>query len=754
MRPPCTLFLLAFPLLIPAVNRSGAADPIVHQGAGSYTTALPPGAKAPPETIYRTDNVQGKTPTNDWCSSLAWMKYSERQYPHPLAVQAEPGGLRIYYLGANITANRDAVFGFMPPGNGDDLILGHSAQDEFPDARLDGFSDWFVTARFASGPRSMTVSYGHGSPFVYALYEGGDARVRFAKPPKVWFGDEQSPMLGVTINGKHYGLFGPTGSTWTGLKDKTLTNHSETRHYFSVAVLPDDAEETLSLFKRYAYSHVTDTRVEWAYDPKTSAVATTFTFQTVAREGKEEGTLFALYPHQWRNAGDLHYVGEYPSVRGKMKLAEGASFRATMTFPGVLPALPNVGGADKQRLAAYVKEEVDAAAPGITDTYADGKWMGKLATLIPIAEQYQLDDAVKALSERLRKRLEEWFTAQTADGKAKDRGLFYYDENWGALIGCPAAFGSDAELNDHHFHYGYFLRAAAEVARRDPAWAKDQRWGGMVQLLIRDIATPDRKDPLFPFLRNFDPYAGHSWASGHARFGDGNNQESSSEAMNAWTGLILWGEATHDAKLRDLGIYLYTTEMNAIDEYWFDVHGDNFPKGYTPSVVTMVWGGKGANGTWFSARPEHIHGINWLPIHGGSLYLGRWPAYAEKNYAALLHENGGTNWAGWADVIWMYRALVDAPDAIKQFEAAKDKTAFDGGDSKAHVFHWIYSLNELGQVDADVTADTPLYAVFHKGKLRTYCIYNEADEARTVVFSDGFRLKAEGKGFVTGTGEK
>src|SRR5205823_1823348 len=116
-----------------ALDRAGAADPIVKQGAGSYTTALPAGAKAPPETIYRTDKVEGKTPTNDWWSSLAWMKYSERQYPHPLAVEAGPHGLRVYYPGANITANRDAIFGFMPPGNGDDLILGHSGQEEFPD---------------------------------------------------------------------------------------------------------------------------------------------------------------------------------------------------------------------------------------------------------------------------------------------------------------------------------------------------------------------------------------------------------------------------------------------------------------------------------------------------------------------------------------------------------------------------------------------------------------------------------------------
>ncbi len=79
----------------------------------------------------------------------------------------------------------------------------------------------------------------------------------------------------------------------------------------------------------------------------------------------------------------------------------------------------------------------------------------------------------------------------------------------------------------------------------------------MVKLLIRDIASPDHNDTMFPFLRCFDPYAGHSWASGHSRFADGNNNESSSEAMNAWSGVILFGEATGDRTLRDLGIYLF-----------------------------------------------------------------------------------------------------------------------------------------------------------------------------------------------------
>src|SRR5687768_6219975 len=154
----------------------------------------------------------------------------------------------------------------------------------------------------------------------------------------------------------------------------------------------------------------------------------------------------------------------------------------------------------------------------------------------------------------------------------------------------------------------------------------------MLGLLVRDVANPARDDAEFPFLRCFDPYAGHSWASGHARFGDGNNNESSSEAMNAWAGFVLLGEATGDTSLRDLGAWLFTTELAAIEDYWFGVHGDTFPTTYPPSAVTMVWGGKGANATWFSADPEMVHGINWLPITGASLYLGRFSDYTRKNY--------------------------------------------------------------------------------------------------------------------------
>jgi endoglucanase Acf2 len=261
------------------------------------------------------------------------------------------------------------------------------------------------------------------------------------------------------------------------------------------------------------------------------------------------------------------------------------------------------------------------------------------------------------------------------------------------------------------------------------------------------MANPARDDREFPFLRNFDPYAGHSWASGHARFGDGNNQESSSEAMNAWCGLILWGEAVGDRELRDLGIYLFATELAAINAYWFDVRGENRPPDFPQTTLGLVWGGKADYATWFSAKPEAIYGINWLPFHGGSLYLGLEPDYVQRNYQSLAAKKGGAGWDEWADLIWMYCALHDAPAALADFTAGRPSLKPEAGQALAHTQHWIAALADVGQVDGRVTADTPLYAVFRQDQRRTYVVYNMNARPRTVRFSDGFAIPRAEPGF-------
>src|SRR5262249_27557714 len=133
-----------------------------------------------------------------------------------------------------------------------------------------------------------------------------------------------------------------------------------------------------------------------------------------------------------------------------------------------------------------------------------GKELGRLAALHALARQLGLGADADALAARLRTRLEAWFDARYDPADPSTGGTFYYEPRWGTLIGYPSSYGSAAALNDHHFQYGYFLRAAAELGRSDPHWLGSDAYGPIVDLLVRDIASWRRDDPSFPFLRHFD----------------------------------------------------------------------------------------------------------------------------------------------------------------------------------------------------------------------------------------------------------
>jgi endoglucanase Acf2 len=52
------------------------------------------------------------------------------------------------------------------------------------------------------------------------------------------------------------------------------------------------------------------------------------------------------------------------------------------------------------------------------------------------------------------------------------------------------------ELNDHHFHYGYFIKAASIIGIFDIAWLN--QYQEIIELLIRDASNWDMSDRRFP----------------------------------------------------------------------------------------------------------------------------------------------------------------------------------------------------------------------------------------------------------------
>ncbi|MFE4830307.1 glycosyl hydrolase [Streptomyces sp. NPDC056672] len=727
----------------PAAGPAMAAN--VPVGAGSYSDTRPAGTAGPttntgtPVTPKVTEAARNKpVPTNDWWSSLAFQRYGDNPYStpmygHPLTYQATAGGLQVGYPTTPTVSGDGRQYEYAHKA---DLTLGLTGLNS-PDTKADNWSDWTVTPYWSDGARTLRTTIGHGLPFVYAKGSGGDARITTAAAPQVFA--DQGNVLGITVAGHHYALFAPTGSDWS-IAGSTLTAGLGGRDYFSLAVLP--STDALATYRKYAYSFVTGSKVSWSADGGT--VRATYSLTTAPQEGTETGTLQALYRHQWLHTTDALTPYIYVSSRGTMKVREGTSFTTSQQSAGVLPALPRSGGTDQARLRGYLNEVANAADPfsGAVDTYWTGKALGKLAQLVPIAEQIGETATRDKLVGLLKGRLEQWFTA----GGANE---FSYDRNWKTLTGYPASYGSDTELNDHHFHYSYYVYAAAIVAQYDRAWAADSAWGGMVKTLVRDAANPSRDDTAFPFLRGFDIYAGHSWASGHQGFAAGNNQESSSESTNLSAALILWGSATGDTQLRDLGSYLLTTESEAIGQYWFDADQAVFPSSFGHDTVGMVWGSGGAYSTWWTANPEEIHGINALPLTGGSLHLSREKDAIRRNLAEMTRENGGPA-VEWRDILWEFEALADPAAAKAKWDAGNAGYTPEAGESRAHTYHWITTLDSLGAPDATVTGSIPTSAVFTKGGVRTYAAHNFDSVARTVTFSDGRTLNVPARSTATG----
>ena len=719
----------------------------VKTGAGAYL-ASPRGSDLPvPRATMRTPAMQGTAAqTNQWYSSLIFDPKPSVLYAQPLTVRAGPAGLEMALPSRLVvpTERRDVEIHYP---HQDPLVLSPVAFDPEP-ARLAKASDWAIDIEMARGADRMLVTVGHGSPYAYFQLSRGDVRVRLpAAGERVETGMD-ARVLALRFKGKAYAVFGPTGVRWEAVSPTEWIGRLPAgAGYFSAAALPDEQADTLRLFTRHAHAFVQDTRADWRYDPATSQVQTTFTATTRAMEGDEQRPLLGLYPHQWfGNASVADRLGtSYDTLRGRIKLLAGTQFRTTATYPGFVPFWPGVGAsARSDDLRSVMKTDLRNARRMMlevgTGPYWQGKGLQRIVKLMDVVEQQGDLAARDELLKLLRGRIESWFSGESR------KTYFHYDKAVGTEVAYPEEYFSVQQLNDHHFHYGYWIRAMAEIALRDPAWAARDQWGGMVDLLVADIATLQRGRADFPFLRTFDAYEGHSWASGIGLGDHGNNQEASSEAVNAWAALILWGEVTGNRELRDAGIYLFTTEIEAANHYWFDIHGQVLPPEYRSAEVSMLFGGKYSHNTWWTDEPRQIKGINLLPITTASTYLGRDPRFVRRSLATLKPEteiySARLKRADppdiWQDLFAKYLALADPPAALGQWERWG---SVELGDTRTHALHWLLSLDEMGPPDFGVVADTPLFSVFRRpdGR-RTYLAYNAGPAPITVRFSDGTQM--------------
>ncbi|HEU0266655.1 MAG TPA: glycosyl hydrolase, partial [Candidatus Saccharimonadaceae bacterium] len=367
---------------------------------------------------------------------------------------------------------------------------------------------------------------------------------------------------------------------------------------------------------------------------------------------------------------DMHgkKIGQLDGLFGSMVLKQTNSI--IMTAPEIVPSdtLPveKLTGTQKRQLVQTLTADVPRIKLDATTSYAAGKQLYSAANLLMLAHQLDDQKAADVISTKLTPALEHWL-----------RDGFYYDPAIHGVAPKIDNFGS-SDFNDHHFHYGYFIYAADIVAQFDQSFTEHYR--SYVDLLAADIASPMATHN-FPAYRVFDAYAGHSWAAGLAPFSDGNDEESSSEAINAWNAVALWGQTTHDASLADTGRWLLANETQTAARIWLRKPTNT---GYTAPLTDIVWGGKRVYQTWFSDNPVDKLAIQLIPMNPVEQKTLSKNQQIKQILNASISGDDYNQPLG--DYALMYLALID-PTKASSLESSQ--TSIDSADSRTYLQAWI-----------------------------------------------------------------
>ncbi|KAL7552098.1 hypothetical protein ACHAWF_015310 [Thalassiosira exigua] len=517
----------------------------------------------------------------------------------------------------------------------------------------------------------------------------------------------------------------------------------------------------------------------------------------------KEPVMYALPHHvdilrRLDGASRNEVLGEHcvRSLHGNACLVVGKTWAMEEELGGlpsfVSPRPPHAGAVPA--LAEALSRDIAYALPdnymrGAGDTYFSGKMLAKLGRIIVVADELrglakgpnieasnyrdsdeaELSAVVRACKEatlpteeevgqavdRLRRGAEVWLNGTAA-------AKLTYDGAWGGTVSCGCWFDGwgcsnaypncpsyvDPGLNfgqgfynDHHFHFGYHIYAAAVAARFDPEWGK--RHFERVLLLIRDIANPSSEDEFFPAFRQKDWYLGNSWASGIALIGgrpylNGRNQESSSEAIAAYEGIAIFGSAMMEAfndssggasdienahtarRIFDTGRFLAATEVRSADRFWhvYSPKRDQvYPDSYTPAVVSMMWDTMCQFQTWFGSAPYLAYGIQLLPLtpiserRDTDQWLRQlYPSFAEScdSDAACINE-------GWSVLLYSVLAsLGHAEDALKKAHALP-ADVFESAGGSGHSLSntlWYISTRPAPRVPYDL--EEPSSSIYSK----------------------------------------
>ncbi|XP_073001226.1 glucan endo-1,3-beta-D-glucosidase [Typha latifolia] len=352
----------------------------------------------------------------------------------------------------------------------------------------------------------------------------------------------------------------------------------------------------------------------------------------------------------------------------------------------------------QEEIIAALRKDVDALSStpvSTTSSYFFGKAIARAARFALIAEEVGFPDVIPSVQQFLKNSITPWL-----DGNFNGNG-FLYDPKWGGIVTKQGSVDSGADFgfgifNDHHYHLGYFLYAMAVLSKIDPAWGR--RFMPQAYSMVADFMTVSRKpESTYTRLRCFDLWKLHSWAGGLTEFADGRNQESTSEAVNAYYSAALLGLSYGDAHLMSVGSTLTAFEIQAAQMWWHVREGeglyeDDFSR--ENRLMGVLWANKRDSGLWFAPAEwkECRLGIQVLPLLPITEVLFQDVGFVKElvkwTLPALSREGVGEGWKGF---VYAMEGMYDKETALVKTRALN---GFDDGNSLSNMLWWLYSRGD------------------------------------------------------------
>ena len=574
--------------------------------------------------------------TNTWWSALSVGHGSAGVFPLPLAARVAPTGTTEF----SVPARNDLPDGTWAADTTPVVIAAFTA----PPVVI-STGAFHATWRYASPTGTTTLSMVQGSPFLE--FEGrGILNLTVPAGPngpgdRSEFSDGGALEHGIVVaTSRGRWVFAATPGTKVALNGTSIAFTWPIAGGRLVAgPVPTDAGQD---YRKFAESLVTSRIVDTT---ETLHVATDGSVEQVLtqlRSRRATTCLWTLGAHQLSTVSpaiDKSMVGHLTTVNGVVPILERASL--TLRYAAV-PILWRPVALNSSGKAAEFSEALPAPEP--LEKISRGSYFGGKSVAQAAMGSMLTSDPGRA--DEYRKRAEEILRALIDPTEPPN---LRWEPAWGKAVIEPAEFGSLTELNDHQLQYGYWVAAASIIVEHDPSaasWLSDT-----MELLINDYGGTGRAGTQLDRYGTWNPYDGHTWASGIAAFSAGNNLESSSESNFAlWAG-ARWYLATGQPKLAERFIAMLTIESHVMATDWLPNKPQSDPKMRPWSGV--VWSAKTDNGTWFDPAPESALGIRLLPLGPMSMsrYFDDATVAAANRRWSWCEANGGcrTRWSNLLD---------------------------------------------------------------------------------------------------------